>query len=126
MTKTTKELIRYAVIMVVITALLIWFSNHQITNLISALGIAALSIPTIRINEQGRTIESVKAMLEKVSSDRKKLEDAGEASNMQNDVLQGCLSELTANKGSWTPGFHIALYSGYVLLLSSSISRLFI
>jgi hypothetical protein len=111
-------------------------SEHQITalNIISLLGIISLAIPTIRVNEQGKLIESVRSTQVKITSIQNSLEDNNDISDQQREVLKKDLENrkatmqyhidtLATEKGAWTRPVHNFLYLGYVLLLGASIVR---
>jgi hypothetical protein len=103
-------------------------------NIVSFVGILLLSIPAIRINEQGRLIERVRSLQIGLAAMKTQLEatagiDASQRKRLENDMrnreqrLAASLGELTQSKGAWTMPVHFSLYAGYVLLLGAAAAR---
>ena len=105
-----------------------------VPNIVSLLGILLLAAPAIRVNEQGRLIESVRKLQSGITAARAKLEAQSTLDDEQRKVLrkdlnkrderlEAILNELTTGRGAWTPWVHYTLYSGYVLMLSAATVR---
>lgn len=103
-------------------------------NVASLLGILALAIPAVRINEQGRIIDRVRALQAGIDSKENALQSdrtlSAERRAAREDAIQRdrerlapLLRELTEGKGAWTPLVHRTLYSGYVLILGAAVAR---
>lgn len=103
-------------------------------NIVSFVGILLLSIPAIRINEQGRLIERVRSLQIGLTAMKTNLEAttaiaASQRKRLEDDIrkrecrLAASLGELTQGKGAWTMPVHFCLYAGYVLLLGAAAAR---
>ena len=115
----------------------IFATTHKmaIANIVSFLGLLALSYPTLRINEQGRKIARVNRLQTQITNQVKSLESGDVADERQqqeekslndsNKRLTDAKSELEAAKGSWTVVVEVCLIGGYLMLFGGSIIRIF-
>jgi hypothetical protein len=106
----------------------------QALHLLSLIGILLLALPAIRVNEQGRLIERVRALQAGIRTIEATLQSgidlAEDVRRRQTATLQERRSDLERNlddllrsKGAWTPRVHAALHLGYVAVLAAAIAR---
>lgn len=138
MNRTSKSLGLWLLLMIVITvAVMAAFEptdRANVVNIIGFFGIVCLAVPTIRVNEQGRIIQSVKNTQTGIDTIKAQMETDGTMSDKTRDTLETDLKsrkdrlekglkELTDSKGAWNTTVHGFLYFGYVLVLSAASVR---
>ncbi len=106
----------------------------QALHLLSLIGILLLALPAIRVNEQGRLIERVRALQAGIRTIETTLQsgtDLAEDVRLRQTAtlqerrrdLDRNLDDLLLRKGAWTPRVHAALHLGYVAVLAAAIAR---
>lgn len=130
---------RWALLLLVLVALFFlaipeaW--RPRILNVTTLAGTLLLAVPAIRLNEQGRLIDSVRTLQAGIVAIGRSLAEGrlgdDDRRSQQADLdrrradLESNLNELTAGKGAWTPWVHRTLYAGYVLILAAALARAF-
>lgn len=83
-------------------------------NVTALLAVAALAIPVIRLNQQGRQLAEAQDLA------RAARDEEGDGSGLR----EALVTRLADRKGSWAPWIERTLYGGYVLLFGSAVIRL--
>jgi hypothetical protein len=106
----------------------------QALHLLSLIGILLLALPAIRVNEQGRLIERVRALqagIRTIEATLRSSTDLAEDVRRRQTAtleerrrdLEANLDDLLRSKGAWTPRVHAALHLGYAAVLAAAIAR---
>ncbi len=91
---------------------------HTLLNTATALGIAILAVPVLALNTRKKSL----AQISNIVANRK----AGEDKSALDKVAQNLEETAATRANRWRRADEICLYVGYVLLLGSSIARIFV